>query len=151
MPFLKIFVTYFSGTTKARKAKVCINMDNDWIYCVYRIRGQGSIILGIMSLGRFSKKLKCILLNNFYVCSPTLMKLISHLGALKNCMDTALMYLVFRNQGHGPITHGLKSFDRIYNTMLPCWSYLVRMNSKYFNTICISPLIALQRSYSQVL
>ena len=151
MPFLKIFVTDFSRTMKARKAKVCINMDNDRIYCVYRIRGQGSIILGVISFGRFSKKLKCILLNNFYVCSPTLMKLIPHLGALKNCMDSALMYLVFRNRAQGPITHGLKSFDRFYNTMLPCWCYLVRMNSKYFNTICISPRIVLHWSYSQVL
>ena len=29
------------------------------------------------------------------------------------------MYLVFRNQGQGPITHGLKSFDKFYDTMLP--------------------------------
>ena len=30
------------------------------------------------------------------------------------------MYLVFRNQGQRPITHGLKSLDRFYNTRLPC-------------------------------
>ena len=30
------------------------------------------------------------------------------------------MYLVFRNQGQGRITHGLKCLDRFYNTMLPC-------------------------------
>ena len=30
------------------------------------------------------------------------------------------MYLVFQNQGQGPITHGLKSLDRFYDTMLPC-------------------------------
>ena len=41
-----------------------------------RIRVKG---LGVMSLGRFSKKLKCILLNNFYVCGPTSMKLIPQL------------------------------------------------------------------------
>ena len=64
---------------KARKPKVCINMDNDWTYSVYWNKGQGSIALGVMSLGRFSKKLKCILLKNFYVCGPTLMKLIPHL------------------------------------------------------------------------
>ena len=40
--------------------------------------GQGPITLGVRFLGRFSKKLKCILLNNFYVCGPTSMKLIRH-------------------------------------------------------------------------
>ena len=30
------------------------------------------------------------------------------------------MYHVFRNQGQGPTTHGLKSFDRFYDAMLPC-------------------------------
>ena len=30
------------------------------------------------------------------------------------------MYLAFRNQGQGPITHGLKSIDRFYDTILPC-------------------------------
>ena len=55
LPFLKIFVTDFSGTMKARKLKICINMDNDWMYSVYWNRTQGSITLGVMSLGRFSK------------------------------------------------------------------------------------------------
>ena len=40
---------------KARKLKVGINMDNNWMYCVYWNRGQGFITLGVMSLGRFSK------------------------------------------------------------------------------------------------
>ena len=40
LPFLKIFITDFSGTMKARKLKACINMDNDWMYCVYRNRGK---------------------------------------------------------------------------------------------------------------
>ena len=43
---------------KARKFKIRINMDNDWMYRLYRNRGQGSITLGVMSLGRFSK-IKC--------------------------------------------------------------------------------------------
>ena len=30
------------------------------------------------------------------------------------------MYLVFRNQCQGPITHGLKSLVRFYDTTLPC-------------------------------
>ena len=39
LPLLKIFVADFSGTIKARKLKVCINMDNDWMYRVYQNRG----------------------------------------------------------------------------------------------------------------
>ena len=54
LPFLKIFVTDFSEPKKARKLKVCINMDNDWMYHVYQNKGQGSITLGVMFLGRFS-------------------------------------------------------------------------------------------------
>ena len=46
---------------------------------VYQNRGHGSITHGVMSLGMFSKKLKCILLDNFYVCGPTLMNFIPHL------------------------------------------------------------------------
>ena len=30
------------------------------------------------------------------------------------------MYHVVRNQGQGPITHGLKSLDRFYDAVLPC-------------------------------
>ena len=55
LTFLKIFITDFSEPKKARKLKVHINMDNDWVYCVYPNRGKGSITLGIMSLGRFPK------------------------------------------------------------------------------------------------
>ena len=54
VPFLKIFVTDFSEPKKAIKLKVCINMDNDWMYHVYQKRGKGSIMLGVISLGRFS-------------------------------------------------------------------------------------------------
>ena len=39
---------------KARKLKVRINVDNDWMYCVFRNRGQGAITLGVISLDRFS-------------------------------------------------------------------------------------------------
>ena len=55
LPFLNIFVTDFSEAVKARKLKVCINMDNDCMYHVYPNRSQESITLGVMSLGRFSK------------------------------------------------------------------------------------------------
>ena len=42
LPFLKIFVTDFSGTLKAIKLRVRINMDNDCMYCVYQNRGHNS-------------------------------------------------------------------------------------------------------------
>ena len=53
LPFLKIFQTDFSEPKKARKLKVRINMDNDWLYRVYRNRGKGTIARGVISLGRF--------------------------------------------------------------------------------------------------
>ena len=54
LPFLKTLVTDFLEPKKARKLKVSINMDNDWMYRVYQNRGKGSRTLGVMSLGRFS-------------------------------------------------------------------------------------------------
>ena len=53
LPFLKIFITDFSGTMKTRKWKVRINKDNDWVYCVYQNRGQGSMEL--CPMGGFQK------------------------------------------------------------------------------------------------
>ena len=53
LPYLKIFVTDFSEPKKARKLKVCIKVDK--MYSVYQNKRQGSIALGVMSLGRFSK------------------------------------------------------------------------------------------------
>ena len=66
LPFLKIFITDFSGTVKARKLKVRLNMDNDLMLRVYRKSGQGSITLGVMYLGKFSKNLNAF-------CSTTFM------------------------------------------------------------------------------
>ena len=105
LPFLKIFVTDFSGTMKARKLEVCINMVNDWMYRVYMKRGQGSITLGVISLSRFSKTLKCTLLSNFYVCCPTSMELIPHLGALKKWYMHRQWVDVSRIQESGPRAH----------------------------------------------
>ena len=48
------------------------------MYCVFRNRGQG-----VVFLGRFLKKLKCILLNNFYAFGPISLKLIPQMVALK--------------------------------------------------------------------
>ena len=61
------------------------------------------------------------MLNNFYVCGPTSMKH-STRGALKKWYMHGQWFdvCVFRNQSQGPITHGLKSLDWFYNTMLPC-------------------------------
>ena len=53
VPLLKIFVTDFPGTKKARKLKVCMNMDNDWMYPVYQNKDQGSITLCVIPLGCF--------------------------------------------------------------------------------------------------
>ena len=39
---------------KARKRKLCINMDNGWMYPAYGNRGQGPITLGVVFLSRFS-------------------------------------------------------------------------------------------------
>ena len=116
LPFLKIFITDFSEPKKARKLKVHINMDNDWmcrvyqtsLYCVYQNKGQRSVTFGVMSLGRFSKKLKCILLNNFYVCGPTLMKHIPQ-------FISKIRKVYWQNSGQGPITLWVMSLDRFSN------------------------------------
>ena len=60
---VKIFITDFSEPKKADK--VGNNMDNDWIYHVYRNRGKGSITLGVMSLDRFSFS-NFVLLKHFH-------------------------------------------------------------------------------------
>ena len=41
------------------------------------------------------------------------------------------MYLVFRNQAQGPITHELKSLDRFYDTMLPCPTFVLSGNGEF--------------------
>ena len=58
LPSLKIFLTHFSETMKVRKLKFRKNMGNDLMYRVNSKRAQGSVTLGVMSLGRFSKKKK---------------------------------------------------------------------------------------------
>ena len=40
---------------KARKLKFRINMDNDWMYCVYLNRGHGSITSELCPLVAFQK------------------------------------------------------------------------------------------------
>ena len=45
-------------------------------------------------------------------------------------MESGLMYRIYRNQGQGPITHGVKYLDRFNVSMLlfPAVIYLVSMN-----------------------
>ena len=40
------------------------------------------------------------------------------------------MYLVFRNQGQWPITHGLKYLDRFYDAILPCPTLVLHVSGK---------------------
>ena len=71
MPFLKFFVTDFSELKKAGHLKVHINIDNDWMYRIYQIRGKRFINSWSYIPWYVFKQLKCILLNNFYVCGPS--------------------------------------------------------------------------------
>ena len=100
LPFLKIFVTDFSETMKCRKLKVCINMDNDWMYCVYQNRGQGFITLGVISLCRFS-------VTNF--CGPTSV-LIPHLVS-------KVRKVLWQNGGQESITLGVISLHRFFQIL----------------------------------
>ena len=50
LSLIKIFMTLFLGTMKARKLKHGINMDNRLMYRAYRKRGQGPIAFGVISL-----------------------------------------------------------------------------------------------------
>ena len=63
------------------------------------------------------------------------------------------MYLVYRNQSQGPITHGIKSFRRFYDTMLPCPTFVLsgKDEFKIFQHYIFSRLIELQRGYSLIL
>ena len=66
------------------------------------------------------------------------------------------MYLIFRNQGQGPITHGLKSLDRFYDTMLPCPTLVLSGKDEFkifqhYMYLSSDTQIELQRGYSQIL
>ena len=105
LPFLKIFITNFSETVKARKLTAYINMDNYWMYCVYRntvprVHNSWSSVPWYVF-----KKLKCILLNNFclwsYFNEPHLVSKVRKLW--------------WRNGCQGPITLGVMSLGRFSN------------------------------------
>ena len=57
------------------------------------------------------QNLKCILLNNFNVCSPTSMKLIQHLVS-------EVRKMLWQNGGQGPITLGVMSLGRFSKCIL---------------------------------
>ena len=41
------------------------------------------------------------------------------------------MYRVFRNQGQGPITHGLKYLDRFYDAILLCPTVMLSSKDEF--------------------
>ena len=57
------------------------------------------------TMSSVTAKLKCILLNNFYVCGPTSVKLILHLVS-------KVRKVLSQNSGQGPITHRVMSLGR---------------------------------------
>ena len=65
---------------------------------------KGPSLLELCPLVGF-QNLKCILLNNFYVCGPTSMKLIPHLVS-----EVRKVY--WQNGGQGPITLGVMFLSR---------------------------------------
>ena len=77
---------------------------------MYGNQGQGSITPGVTSLDMFYN---LPLMKNFV----TLFSRTVRVEKLKSGthMDSGLMYCVYQNQGHGPITFGSKSRDSFYN------------------------------------
>ena len=95
---------------KAVNMKLGTHMDSGLLYHVYRNQGQG-----VTSLDRFynlplMKNIVALFSRTVWV---TNLKPGTH-------MNRGLTYHVYRNQGQGPITHGVKSLDRVYVPMLSC-------------------------------
>ena len=148
------FITDLSGAIKAVKLKLGTHMDSRLMYSEYENQSHGPITLWITSLDRFYE---FPLMKN--VCRTF----------LKTCkgdkietwwqMERGLMYRVCRNQGKDPYLNEINTLDRFYVAMLPCPTVMylvstdvsVKHELKYFNTMGISPLIALQRGYSQII
>ena len=100
-------------------------MDSGLLYCAYQNQDQGPETLADTSFDRFykfslMKNCCCTFLKNLRV---TKLKPGTHI-------ESALMHRVYRNQGQGPITHGIESLDRFYVAILPCPTvmYPVSMN-----------------------
>ena len=80
------------------------------------------------------QKIKCILLNNFYVCGASLMKLIRHLGALKKWYTHGQLVHIFCIQESGQRAHNswIKIIPyRFYDTMLPCPTLVLSDKDKF--------------------
>ena len=102
---------------KARKLKLGINMDNEWMYRAYWKRGQGSITHRVMFLSRFSHLYVYLsLMKNFHTLFLATMKA-RKLKLGKN-MDNGWMYHAYRKGGQGPIALGLISLDSIFFNFL---------------------------------
>ena len=150
------FITDLSGAIKAVTLKLGTHMDSRLLYSEYENQGHGPITFWVKSHP----------LIGFY--EFPLMKNVCR-TFLKNCkgnkietwwhMERGLMYHACRNQGKDPYRSEINPLDRFYVAMLPCPTvmYLVSIDVsdkhelKYFKPMGISPLIALQRGYSQIL
>ena len=106
LPFLKIFVRDFSEPKKARKLKVCINMDNDWMYGEYQNRSKGSIPLGLCPLVCFHFQILPFL--KIFVTDFSEPKKATKLRVCVN-MHKDWMYIVYQNKGQAFITLGVMS------------------------------------------
>ena len=66
-------------------------------------------------------------LNNligFTLCHE-LKKIFTNFSEALKALKSGLLYHVYRNQGQGPITHGVKFFNRLYVAMLACPTVLL--------------------------
>ena len=104
---------------KALKLKLGTHKDSG-LLCIYRRvyqnQGQGPISR-VTSLARFYKIIKNIVALFSRTVRVTKLNPGTH-------MESGLMYHVYRNQGQGPVTHGVKSIDMFYVAILPCYHVL---------------------------
>ena len=122
---LRNFITDFSGAMKALKLKLGTHIDSRLLNRIYQNQVQGPITRGVTSLNRFCKFLFIKIFCSTFLknCKGSKVEMVTH-------MESRLMYRFYRNHGLGPITHGFKSLDRFYCSMLLCSTviYLVSMN-----------------------
>ena len=113
---------------KAVKLKLGTHMDSGLLYRINQYQGQGPIIFGVIGITSLDRFYKFLLMKNccrifLKNCKATMLKPGTY-------MENGLMYRIYRNQGQGPITHGVKYLDRFNVSMLlfPAVIYLVSMN-----------------------
>ena len=101
----------FLRTMKAVKLKLGTHMNSGLMCHVYQNQGQWSIthivnpLIGFTILPLMKKNFVTLFSRTVRV---TKFKLGTH-------MDSGMMYCVYQNQCQKPITHGVKSLDRLYN------------------------------------